>query len=74
MNNQKEDLSMDKISELLKNSPSDDGSFYSALYDLYLFISLAKGLDDVRNGKGMTLEEFHKEMEELYESTSRKFG
>ena len=72
--NNKEDLSMDKINELLKSSNSDDGSFYSALYDLYLFISLAKGLDNARNGKNMTLEEFHKEMEELYESTSRKFG
>lgn len=69
-----EDLSMEKISELLKKAPTDDGTFYGALYDLYLFIGIAKGMDGIKNGRGMTLEELHKEMEELYASTSRRFG
>lgn len=74
MNNNQENLSMEKISELLKKAQTDDGTFYGALYDLYLFIGLAKSADDTKNGRTITLEELHKEMEALYESTSRKFG
>lgn len=73
-NNYKDDLSMEKISELLKKAPTDDGTFYGVLYDLYLFIGLAKSANDIKKGKTITLEELHKEMEELYASTSRKFG
>ena len=29
-------ISMKKISEMLKEAPTDDGTFYSSLYDLYL--------------------------------------
>ena len=72
--NNKEDICMEKISELLKKSQTDDGTFYGAIYDLYLFIGIAKGMNDIKNGRGITLEELHKEMEELYESTSRRFG
>ena len=31
-------------------------------------------MDVMKNGRTITLEELHKEMEALYESTSRKFG
>lgn len=70
----KEDIPMEKISELLKKAPTDDGTFYGSLYDLYVFIGLVKSADDIRNGRGMTLEEFNKEMEALHESYSRKLG
>lgn len=61
-NTEKETFPMEKIVDLLKN-PEDDGTFLDSLYDLYFFIGIAKGLDDARNGRGMTLEEFDKEME-----------
>ena len=74
MNYNQEDISMKKICDLLKEAPTDDGTFYGVLYDLYLFIELAKGADDIKNGRTISLEDLHKEMEELYENTSRKFG
>ena len=74
MNIIKEDIHIEKISELLKNAKTDDGTFYGSLYDLYVFIGLAKGADYIKNGRTITLEELHQEMEALYESTSRKFG
>ena len=69
----KEDIKMDKIVNLLKKSKNDT-SFYDVLYDLYVYIGIAKGVNDIRNGNGITLEEFNKEMEELHESYSRRFG
>ena len=33
----KEDIYIEKITELLKKAPTDDGTFYSSLYDLYVF-------------------------------------
>ena len=74
MNIPKENIEFDKITKLLENTPTDDGTFYGVLYDLYLFIGLAKGVDDIRNGRGISLEEFSKEMEELHASITRKFG
>lgn len=70
----KEDIPMEKIVELLKKAPTDDGTLYGSVYDLYVFIGMARGVDDIRNGRGITLEEFNREMEALYESSSRKFG
>lgn len=69
----KEDIQMKKIVELLKNS-EDDGTFYGTIYNLYVLIGIAKGVDNIRNGHGVTLEEFNKEMEALHESNSRRFG
>lgn len=69
----KEDIQIEKIVELLKKS-EDDGTFYGTIYNLYVLIGIAKGVDNIRNGHGITLEELEKEMEELYESTSRRFG
>ena len=69
----KEDIPMEKIVELLKKS-EDDGTFFVCIYNLYVLIGIAKGVNDIRNGRGVTLEEFNKEMEELNESYSRRFG
>ena len=70
----KEDIPMEKISELLKKAPTDDGTFYGSLYDLYVFIGLAKSADDIKKGRTIALEELEKEMEALYENTSKRFG
>lgn len=70
----KEDISMEKISELLKKAPTDDGTFYGSLYDLYVFIGLTKSADDIKNGRTITLVELEKEMEALYERSSKRFG
>ena len=69
-----EDIPMEKISELLKKAPTDDGTFYGSLYDLYVFIGLVKSADDIKNGRTITLEELKKEMEALYDSSSKRFG
>ena len=70
----KENIPMEKISELLKKAPTDDGTFYGSLYDLYVFIGLVKSADDIKNGRTITLEELKKEMEALYDSSSKRFG
>ena len=74
MNNNEEKIKIEKICDLLRNAPTDDGTFYSAIYDLYVFIGITKGVDDINNGRGIPLEEFNKEREALYESYSRRFG
>ena len=51
-----------------------DGTFYGCLYDLYVFIGIVKGVSDINNGNGITLEELEKEREALYENYSRNFG
>lgn len=68
------DIPMKKISELLKNAPTDDGTFYGSLYDLYVFIEMSKSANHVKNGGTITLKELEKEMEDLYENSSRRFG
>ena len=70
----KEDIPMEKISELLKKAPTDDGTFYGSLYDLYVFIGLVKSADDIKNGRTITLEDLKKEMEALYDNSSKRFG
>ena len=45
----KENISIGKISELLKNAPTDDGTFYGCLYDLYVLIGIVKGVSDINN-------------------------
>ena len=70
----KEDIPMEKISELLKKAPTDDGTFYGSLYDLYVFIGLVKSADDIKNGRTITLDQLKKEMEALYDSSSKRFG
>ena len=70
----RENISMKKISEMLKEAPTDDGTFYGSLYDLYVFIGIVKGVSDINNENGITLEELEKEREALYENYSRNFG
>ena len=74
MNIENEDVKIDSICELLKKCKVDDGTFSESLYNLYLFIGLTKGLDDIRNGRGTPLEEFNREMEELHGRYNRRFG
>ena len=74
MNKNQENISIEKISELLKKAPTDDGTLYGAIYDLYVLIGIAKGVNGINQGNGITLEEFDKEMEALYENTNRRFG
>ena len=74
MNIPKEDIKLEKIVNLLEKNSEENDTLYDIRYNLYVLIGIAKGVDDMRNGKGMTLEEFNKEREELYERHSRRFG
>lgn len=74
MNIEKEDVKIDSICELLRKCEVDDGTFSESLYNLYLFIGITKGVDDIRNGRGTPLEEFKKEREALYERYRRRYG
>lgn len=70
----KEDIKLEKIVKLLEKNPEENKTLYDNIYNLYVLIGIAKGVEDIRNGRGMTLEEFNKEREELYERYSRRFG
>lgn len=70
---EKENIKMEKIVNLLNNS-KDSETFLDLLYDLYLFIGIAKGVDDVRNGRGMTLEESRERMMQKYETYNTRYG
>lgn len=70
----KEDIKLEKIVKLLEKNPEENKTLYDNIYNLYVLIGIAKGVDDIRNGRGMTLEEFNKEREEQYERYSRRFG
>lgn len=74
MNKNQENIEIKKLIELLKESPTDDGTFYSSLYDLYVLIEITKGVNNINHGNSISLEELDREMEALYESTNRKFG
>ena len=64
---------MEKIINLLKNS-EDDGTFLDSIYDLYFFIGIAKGMDDARNGREMTIEESRERVMEKYETYNKRYG
>ena len=66
-------IQIEKIVELLKKL-DDDGSFYGTIYNLYVLIGISKGVNDIRNGNTITLEDFNKEREALYESYNKRFG
>ena len=74
MKEKQEKIEIEKISELLKKAQTDDGTFYGSLYDLYVLIGIAKGVNSINHGKGISLEELDREMEALHENTSRRFG
>ncbi len=73
MKNEKENISIDKISELLKKAPTDDGTLSSAIYDLNVFIGIAKGVNDISKGHGTPFDEFVREREEMYARDNRRF-
>ena len=58
----------------MEKSKKENISFYGCLYDLYVLIGIVKGVSDINNGNGITLEELEKEREALYENYSRNFG
>ena len=70
----KEDIKLEKIVKLLEQNSEGNNTLYDNIYNLYVLLSIAKGIDNIRNGHGMTLDEFNKEREELYEHYNRKFG
>lgn len=67
-------FNLEKISELLKRSKSDDGTFLDSLYNLYLFINVTKSVNDINNGNVMTLEESKERMIKKYESYNARYG
>ena len=69
-----ENIKIDSIIELLKKCSTDDGTFSGSLYDLYVLIGIAKGVNDINQGKGISLQELRTEREALYERNNRKFG
>ena len=73
-NQKKEEIELEKISTLLKKAKTDDGTFYGALYDLYVFIGIVKGVNDIKHGNGIPIKDFAKEREALYGDCSRRFG
>lgn len=73
MKTNQENISIEKIINLLKDS-EDDGTFYDSLYNLFLLIGIAKGIEDVRNGKEMTIEESRERMMQKYETYTTKYG
>ena len=68
-----EEISIGKIVDLLKNS-KENKTFFDSLYNLYVLISIAKGVNEMNQGKGTPIEDFLAEREELYEAYNRKFG
>jgi len=74
MKEKQEKIEIEKIRKLLKKAQTDDGTFYGSLYDLYVLIGIAKGVNNINHGKGISLEEFRREREAIYESYNRRFG
>lgn len=69
----KENIPMENITELLKKS-DDINSLYDCIYKLYFYIGIAKGVDDAKNGRGMTLEESRERMLRKYETYNTRYG
>ena len=74
MNEIQENISIEKISKLLENQETDDGTFSSSLYNLYVLIKIAKGVADINSGNGIPLEDVIREREALYENYNRGLG
>ncbi len=73
MKEQKEEIKIEKIVDLLKNSKKNK-TFYDSIYNLYVLLDIAKGVNEMNKESGIPLEDFLAEREALYESYSRKFG
>ena len=74
MSETQKNISIEKISKLLENEKTDDGTFSGSLYDLYVLIKIAKGVADINHGNGMTLEESRERMMRKYENYNTKYG
>ena len=74
MNISKENIKLEKIVKLLEQNPEENNTLYDNIYNLYVLIGIVKGVNDIRAGHGITLDEFNKEREELYERYNRRFG
>ena len=70
----KENISIGKISELLKNAPTHAGPFSACFFRFFFVCRNIKKVTKIKNGNGITLEELEKEREALYENYSRNFG
>ena len=70
----KEDIKFEKIIKLLEKNSKANNTLFDNIYNLYVLIGIAKGVDEMKKGQGMTLEEFNKKREELYGRYNRRFG
>ena len=70
---QSEEIKIEKIVDLLKKS-KENQTFFDSIYNLYLLIGIAKGINEINQGKGIPLENFLAEREALYENYNRRFG
>ncbi len=66
-------IQMEKISDLLERS-DDLETFYDCLYEIYVLIGVAKGIDDVNNDRGMSIEESKERMMQKIENYSTRYG
>lgn len=66
-------IQMEKISDILERYDDLD-TFYDCLYEIYVLIGVAKGVDDVNNGRGMTLEESRERMMKRFENYNTRYG
>ncbi len=73
MKEQNEEIKIEKIVDLLRKSKENE-TFFDSLYNLYLLIGIAKGINEINQGKGIPLENFLAEREALYENYNRRFG
>lgn len=73
MREQKEEIKIEKIVDLLKKSKGNK-TFYDSLYNLYVLLGIAKGVNEMNQEKGISLEDFLTERGALYESYNRKSG
>ena len=73
MKKQNQKIKIEKIVDLLRNSDENE-TFCDSLYNLYVLIGIAKGVNEMNQVEGIPLEDFLAEREEFYEHYSRKFG
>ena len=64
---------MEKVISMLETT-KDEKTLLDTIYDLYFYIGICQGLEDVNNNNVITLKEFDEEMEALYESYTNQSG
>lgn len=73
MEKENEEIKIEGIIDLLKKS-NENETFFDSLYNLYVLLGIAKGVNEMNKREGIPLEDFISEREALYENHSRKFG